>query len=69
MYALIVPVFWITITGGLNYSFEDPELSPDFFQGDIIIPPLKQRNGMNTALHLWPNRTVLFEIEPNIFGK
>ncbi|EDV33638.1 uncharacterized protein Dana_GF13898 [Drosophila ananassae] len=68
MYALMVPVLWITVTGGLNYPFDDPELSPDFFQGDIIIPPLKQRNGMNTALHLWPNRTVWFEIEPNIFG-
>ncbi|KAH8337560.1 hypothetical protein KR074_004625 [Drosophila pseudoananassae] len=67
MNRLMVAVFWITVKGGLNHPFEDPELSPDMFQGDIGIPPLMQRNGMNTALHLWPNRTVFFEIEPNKF--
>ncbi|KAH8267481.1 hypothetical protein KR018_007248 [Drosophila ironensis] len=63
-FALSLVVFR-TVSGIFD---QDPELSPHLFQGDIVQMPNMLRNGINTEIYLWPNRTVLYVIDEEQFG-
>ncbi|XP_016961768.1 seminal metalloprotease 1 [Drosophila biarmipes] len=48
--------------------FMDPELLPQYFQGDIIGEPFRARNGMTNEIYHWPNGIVYYIIEKNHFA-
>ncbi|KAH8233898.1 hypothetical protein KR032_002393 [Drosophila birchii] len=47
----------------------DPELVPGYYQGDIQNPGIRARNAIGNAIFHWPNATVHYVIQPNVFDK
>ncbi|KAH8261843.1 hypothetical protein KR038_001081 [Drosophila bunnanda] len=53
----------------LNALKSDPELTSRYYQGDIVRRASKHRNGIGNEVYHWPNATVHYVIQPNVFDK
>ncbi|XP_020806072.1 seminal metalloprotease 1 [Drosophila serrata] len=53
----------------LNALESDPELTSTYYQGDILNRGAKRRNGIGNEIFRWPNATVRYFIQPNVFDK
>ncbi|XP_046866966.1 seminal metalloprotease 1-like [Drosophila willistoni] len=58
----------------LSYPLEepildDPELTENYYQGDIEYPPIKSRNGIHSETFRWPNGLVYYHIGERQFDQ
>ncbi|XP_017038546.1 seminal metalloprotease 1 [Drosophila kikkawai] len=53
----------------LSKRERDPEIRPGYYQGDILNRGIKFRNGIGNKIYHWPNATVHYVIQPNVFDE